>query len=75
MQFPGHTFRAREKLSLGYGKIRNQSNNASAGMRNDYLQISRKPESCFSAWRKEGKENRDFGYTRVMYYHQSIGVH
>ena len=34
MQFPGHTFRACEKRNLGYGKNeRNQSNNASAGMR------------------------------------------
>ena len=38
----GRTVRAREKLNFGHGKnIRNQSNNASAGMRNYYSQISR----------------------------------
>ena len=40
MQFPGHTFRGREELNLGYGKNkRNQSSNASAGMRNHYQNI------------------------------------
>ena len=40
MQFPGHAFRAHEKLNLEYVKNkRNQSNNAITGMRNDYLQI------------------------------------
>ena len=41
-QFPGHAFRACEKLNLGYGKNKkNFSNNAGAVMRNDYPQLFR----------------------------------
>ena len=72
----GPTFRVYEKVNRGHLiNKRNPSDNANESMCNDYSQISRfritefckeDNQTLFPEWRNGGKENRDFGYARVI---------